>query len=67
VITLACSYTTSEEVCAGAIREMGPIVMDSLARKYLDPDFACYTLDMCSSPKFVEEDFDAWMNKKLGC
>ncbi len=60
LIVLACSKYMAEEVCHGAIHEMGPIVMGSLGKHYLDPDFVCSTLDMCSSPKFVPENFTEW-------
>jgi sphingomyelin phosphodiesterase len=61
----ACSLKLARDVCEGAIREMGSIVVDSLAEHYLDPEFACVKLDICSSPKYRVENLTEWMEQVL--
>lgn len=52
-------------VCIGAIQEMVLIVTDSIAKHYLDPDFACSSLTLCESPKYRRENFTDWQNNVL--
>jgi len=51
------------EVCKGAVNEMAYIALDSLSDHYLDPEYMCYTLDMCTSPSYYNANFTNWLTK----
>ena len=52
-------------VCKGAIKEMSVPVMASLGNKWLDTDYVCYNIGMCSSPSFKAENFTEWSQNIL--
>ncbi|CAG9327656.1 unnamed protein product [Blepharisma stoltei] len=52
-------------VCLGAIKENVLIVTGSIARHYLDPEWACSMLEFCDSPKYVKENFTEWQDNIL--
>lgn len=50
IIIKVCALSLQkEEVCAGAVTEMAPYVIDSFKNRYLSPDFICGdTLQVCA-------------------
>lgn len=61
VIIDICGRSMNRTVCAGAIREMGTIVVDSLAAHYLSPELVCFKVGICETPKIVKENLTAWL------
>lgn len=65
VIIEVCGRSMNKTVCAGAIREMGTIVIDSLAGHYLSPELVCFKVGWCETPKFVKENLTAWLENVM--
>ena len=61
IIIEVCGRSMNKTVCAGAVREMGTIVVDSLANHYLSPDLVCYKAGMCDNPKFIPQNLTKWL------
>jgi sphingomyelin phosphodiesterase len=55
------SRLEEDEVCTGISAEQAPLFLASLADHYFDPEFACFKLNRCDSPKFVKENLTDWM------
>jgi len=53
------------EVCEGISAEIAPIFLASLADHYFDPEFVCFKLGSCDSPKFAQENLTEWMSGVL--
>ena len=56
------NYTT---ICTGLINEFKQIVADMLIDRLVDPEYLCVELEYCSSPKYVPENFTAYVEKVM--
>ena len=52
-------------VCEGGVSENSPIVIDSLLKRALDPDFLCKELNYCTGPTYQPENFTQWVSNVM--
>ena len=45
----------SRDVCSGAVNEMAPIIINSFLQHYLNPDYTCPLLGVCSQTYFTQD------------
>lgn len=65
IIIDVCGTQLNRTVCAGAIREMTPYVMNSFFNGVASADYICYELDMCSDPKFEKLHYQDYIDTVL--
>jgi sphingomyelin phosphodiesterase len=62
VLNLCVDVSGEQEVvCKGLIDEFEDIAIDIFTQKFIDPERLCLELEYCSTPTYVEEDFDAYV------
>jgi sphingomyelin phosphodiesterase len=65
LLSFFCRFTMTKEACDGYVYHFGPVIVDSLAEHYINGEYICTLMKICSSSHFIELNADDYARELL--